>query len=162
MILTWNLDQWPNFTRETKQHQKSVMMTSCLPIVTPLLFFQFMTNLEQWKTYIFFNSNLLSYKNWKQNWKIFSTTALTPLLWVKIPYLAKNGVFCKKCWHQQNWGGFGTKWYISWNCICVCTYVCTFLFVFLFLFCFLITIRHIKSISNTFSKWIIDTVWWTQ
>ena len=31
------------------------------------------------KTYVFINSNLLSYKNWKQNWKI-SNTALTLLL----------------------------------------------------------------------------------
>ena len=34
------------------------------------------------KTYIFITSNLLSYKNWKQNWKI-SNTALTILLGVK-------------------------------------------------------------------------------
>ena len=35
------------------------------------------------KSYVFSNSNLLSYKNWKQNWKI-SNTALTILLWVKV------------------------------------------------------------------------------
>ena len=35
------------------------------------------------KTYIFINSNLLSYKNWKQNEKLFNT-ALTLLLWVKV------------------------------------------------------------------------------
>ena len=34
------------------------------------------------KTYIFITSNLVSYKNWKQNWKI-SNTALTILLGVK-------------------------------------------------------------------------------
>ena len=45
------------------------------------------------KTYIFINSNLLSYKNWKQNWKI-SNTALTVLLWVKVLFLSKkNAVF---------------------------------------------------------------------
>ena len=41
------------------------------------------------KTYIFFNSNLLSYRNWKQNWKI-SNTALTMLLWVKVLLLPEN------------------------------------------------------------------------
>ena len=35
------------------------------------------------KTYIFISSNCLSYKNWKQNWKI-SSKALTLLLWVKV------------------------------------------------------------------------------
>ena len=35
------------------------------------------------KTYIFINSNLLLYKNWKQNEKLFNT-ALTLLLWVKV------------------------------------------------------------------------------
>ena len=35
------------------------------------------------KTYIFIESNLLFYKNWKQNWKI-SNTALTLLLWVNV------------------------------------------------------------------------------
>ena len=39
------------------------------------------------KTYIFINSNLLSYKSWKQNMKT-SNTALTLLLWVK--FLPKN------------------------------------------------------------------------
>ena len=45
-----------------------------------------------YKTYIFINSNLLSYKKWKQTWKI-SYTALTLLLWVLFP---KNAFFCKK------------------------------------------------------------------
>ena len=35
------------------------------------------------KTYIFISNNFLSYKNWKQNWKI-PNTALTLLLWVKV------------------------------------------------------------------------------
>ena len=33
--------------RETKQDLKSLTMTSCQKIVTPLSFFQFTTNLEQ-------------------------------------------------------------------------------------------------------------------
>ena len=40
-------------------------------------------------TYIFFNSNLLSYRNWKQDWKI-SNTAVTILLWVKVLLLPEN------------------------------------------------------------------------
>ena len=35
------------------------------------------------KTYVFINNNLLSYKNWKENWKI-SNTGLTLLLWAKV------------------------------------------------------------------------------
>ena len=47
MILTWNLDQYWNLTREIKQCQKNLAMTSCQQIVTSLVFFQFMANLEQ-------------------------------------------------------------------------------------------------------------------
>ena len=35
------------------------------------------------KTYVFINNNLLSYKTWKENWKI-SNTGLTLLLWAKV------------------------------------------------------------------------------
>ena len=47
------------------------------------------------KTYNFINSNLLSYKNWKQNWKI-SNTVLTLLLWVKVLFWPKNSDFLQK------------------------------------------------------------------
>ena len=47
------------------------------------------------KTYIFVSRNLLSYKNWKQNYKIFNTT-LTLLLWVKVLFLPKNAEFLQK------------------------------------------------------------------
>ena len=79
-------------------------MMSCQKIVTSLLFFQFMANLKQsgngildtvCKTYIFINSNLLSYKNWKQNSKI-SNTALALTLWVKILFSPKNTDFLQK------------------------------------------------------------------
>ena len=46
------------------------------------------------KSYVFSNSNLISYKNWKQNLKI-SNTALTLLLWVKVLFWIKNASFCK-------------------------------------------------------------------
>ena len=47
------------------------------------------------KIYIFINSNILSYKNWKQNWKI-SKTALILLLRVKVLFLTKNADFFPK------------------------------------------------------------------
>ena len=46
------------------------------------------------KTYIFINSNLLSYKNWKQNQKIVNI-AFIPLLLVKVLYLPKNADISK-------------------------------------------------------------------
>ena len=48
-----------------------------------------------YNTYIFINSNLLSYKTWKQNLKI-STTALKPFLWVKVLFLLKNADFLQE------------------------------------------------------------------
>ena len=48
-----------------------------------------------YKTYIFINNNLLSYKNWKQNYKI-SNTALILLHWVKVLFLPKNADFLQK------------------------------------------------------------------
>ena len=47
------------------------------------------------KTYIFINSNLLSYKNWKQNKKI-SNGSLILLLWVKVLFFRKNDDILEK------------------------------------------------------------------
>ena len=47
------------------------------------------------KTYIFIRNNLLSYKIWKQNWKI-SNIALTLLLWVKVLFSPKNAVLLQE------------------------------------------------------------------
>ena len=47
------------------------------------------------KTYILINSNLLSYKNWKQNLKVFNT-ALTLFLWVKVLFWPKNSAFLQR------------------------------------------------------------------
>ena len=47
------------------------------------------------KIFIFINSNLLSYKNWKQNSKI-SNTALIQLLWINVLFLTNMPIFCKK------------------------------------------------------------------
>ena len=81
------------------------------------------------KTYAFINGNLLSYKNWQQNLKIFNK-ALTLLLWEKVLFLVKNGAFLRK-----NADISRTKWalvlkkYIFWNYICVCTYVLSLKFL---------------------------------
>ena len=54
------------------------------------------------KTYVFINSNPLSYKNWKQNLKI-SNTAPILLLWLNVLFLLKNADCLQiKCWHQQS------------------------------------------------------------
>ena len=62
--------------KENKRKSKNATMTLCQNIVTFFQFFQFTANLEQsgsrfrrivCEAYIFINSNLLSYKNCKQN-----------------------------------------------------------------------------------------------
>ena len=77
------------------------------------------------KTYIFINSNLLSYENWKQLKNLEHSSNITAL--------SKNSNFAKKCWffakkywHQENILGLGSKEYIFWNYICLCTYVPNF------------------------------------
>ena len=55
-----------------------------------------------YEVYIFIKSNLLSYKSWKQNWKL-SNRALMLLIWVKVLFFLENVDFLlKKSWHQQN------------------------------------------------------------
>ena len=54
------------------------------------------------KTYIF--TNLLSYKNWKQNYKFFNTT-LTLLLWVNVLFLPKNADILQKMLTSANLRG---------------------------------------------------------
>ena len=103
MILTWNLDKQLNLTREMRQRQKKidndVMSLNCDIIV----FFRFMANLQSsrsrildaWSIKSFINSNLLSYKTWKQNLQI-SNTAFILLLRVKVLFLPKNAGFLQK------------------------------------------------------------------
>ena len=61
------------------------------------------------KTYIFINSNFLSYKNWKQNQKT-SNTFITLLFWVKVIFWPKHADSLQKMltsaklrrlWHQK-------------------------------------------------------------
>ena len=63
--------------KRNKTASKKLTLTSCRKIVTSLSFFGFLTNSEQSgvripdtesaKGYVFSNSSLFSYKNWKQN-----------------------------------------------------------------------------------------------
>ena len=66
-------------------------------------FFGFLANLEQSEGWIpdtesaeimFSVTVTLSYKNWKQNYKVFNT-ALTLLLWVNANFLQKNADISK-------------------------------------------------------------------
>ena len=91
-------------TKETQPCQKMLMMTSYWKIVMPFLFFWFTANLEQSKSWIleawsvrhtFINCNLLSYKNWNQNYKI-SNTAFILLLWVKVLFFKQMLILQKK------------------------------------------------------------------
>ena len=52
MTLTWNLDQYLNLTKETRQGQKDLPMTPCQQIVTALCFSQNMADLEKKKAEI--------------------------------------------------------------------------------------------------------------
>ena len=90
-------------TKLGKRNKTLKKMTSCHQIVTSLSFFPFILNLQQpwsWsgrtvcKTYISITNNLLSYKIWKQKWKISNTT-LTLSLWVKELFFPEMLIFCK-------------------------------------------------------------------
>ena len=74
MILTWNLDQQLNLTKEPwKKKNDDVISAHCYIIVIFPIYGQFGAIRKPdsrrmvCKTYIFNNSNLLSNKNWKQN-----------------------------------------------------------------------------------------------
>ena len=105
-------------TTEPKQFQNILTMSLCPQLVTELSFFSIYGQFGAIRkpdsrsifcqTYIFFNSNLLSYKSSKQNKKIFNTTLIL-LLWLNVLYLQK------KCCHKQNTESFGLKMYIFWK-----------------------------------------------
>ena len=79
IILAWNMDQSLNLTREKKQRQKNkiiITMISCPKSDVITIFsiygqFGIIQKLDSrhivCKTYIFINSNVLSYRDWKQN-----------------------------------------------------------------------------------------------
>ena len=79
-----------------KKFDDNLMLENCDVIVIFLIYGQFGTTWKPdsrrigCKTNIFINSSLLSYKNWKQIWKIFNR-ALTLLL-------SNDTIFPKKSW----------------------------------------------------------------
>ena len=84
--------------KKNKTTSKKLAMKSCLQIVTSWSFLsvydqfwaiQKLDSGHRVSNYLFVYGNLLSNKNWKQNWKI-SKAALT-LIFLQ-----------KKCWHKQN------------------------------------------------------------
>ena len=107
IILTWILNQYLNLTKETKQRQKIGRWCRIGKLWRHCHFYNLWiygqfgairnpdSGCTVCKLYIFINSNLLSYKNWKQN-QNFSYTALTLLLWVKVLLWPKNADFLQK------------------------------------------------------------------
>ena len=85
----------------SKKLDDDVMLENCDVIVIFPIYAQFGairksdSGRTACKTYTFDSGNLLSYKNWKQNYKIFNTT-LTLLLWVKVLFFPKNAEFLQK------------------------------------------------------------------
>ena len=102
MIMTWNLDQQLSVT---KQRQKKSTMMSCRKNLTSLPFF----SIYGWfgairkpdsgcivcETYIFINSNLLSYKNWNKT-KTFLTQLSHYSFEQKCYFGQKTLILCSK------------------------------------------------------------------
>ena len=92
-------------TRGIKQRQKNLAMTSCKENCDIIVIFPVYGQFGAigtpdsgrivCKVYIFFNSNFVLYKNWKQNWKI-KNAALTLLIWVKVLFCPKNADLLQK------------------------------------------------------------------
>ena len=90
-------------TRETKQSQKNLTITSCKKIVTSLPFFRFMTNLKQCGSRIpnaksvkvIFSLTVTSYLTKTENItkKPLTQLSLTLLLWVKVLLMPENAYF---------------------------------------------------------------------
>ena len=86
---------------------KNLTMTSCRQTATSLSFFRFMTNLElsgsrirDALSVIFPFSLMVTFYLTKTESRTKDLQlALILLLWVKLLFLPKNDVFCKKCWH---------------------------------------------------------------
>ena len=93
-----------------------------------LSFFQFMANLEQsgsrildaWSVILTFSLIAIFHRTEVEDRikKIYNT-ALILLIWVKVPFLSRNGDFLQKKYDIS-------KGYIFWNYIWVCTYVPNF------------------------------------
>ena len=78
-----------------------VLYQNCVVIVILWIYGQFGaiwksgSGRKVYKNYIFINSNLLSYKNWKQNYRI-SNAALILILWVNVLFFTKNADFLQR------------------------------------------------------------------
>ena len=113
----------------SKKYDHNVTSTNCDVIVIFPIYGQFGAIRKPdsgcmiCKTYIFINSNFLSYINWKHNKKICNTT-LTLLLWVKVLYLLKNIDFLQKNADiSKNKKALVLKGIFSWTTyVCVLTY----------------------------------------
>ena len=100
MILTWIFGIQLNLTRETKNCQTTVVTTSCQQIVTPLLFCQFMANLEQLEA-------RFQMQSIKPTFSIIVIFCLTKTEKKKLKNLqhsshtlalSKGTIFTRKCW----------------------------------------------------------------
>ena len=136
MILTWNLDQLLNLTRETRQSEKDLTMTSCNN------FFLFIANLQPsgpsgsripdaCSVELIFSLLITFYLTKSENRTKTSLTQLScycfELRWF---FSRKLLIFLqRKRWHQQNEGDLDTKKYIFWDYLNACTYVPNFKFL---------------------------------
>ena len=93
----------PNKRNKTtlKEFDDNVMSRNCDVIVIFSFYDQFGairkpdSGCRVCKGYVFIKSNLLSYKNWKHNYKSSKTAAIL-LLWVKVLFFPKNADFLKR------------------------------------------------------------------
>ena len=124
MTLTWDFNQYLNFTKETKQRQKNRRWRNVgdLSDLWPIWSNSeagFRTHSVKLKISIivtFYLKTLKTENRTKKN----SNTILTLLLWLKVLYFfLKNAVFCKKNADISKSGGSCTKRYIFWNYMCV-------------------------------------------
>ena len=100
-ILTWNLDQYLNLTREIKPRQKILTITLCQEIATSLSFFGFLANLVQ------SGGRIPDTEYAKVMFSVIVTfcfiktenrtkKSFTLLLWVKVLFGTKNAIFLLK------------------------------------------------------------------
>ena len=135
MIFTWNLDQQLNMTTETKHRQKNLKMTSFWQILTSLLFFRFMPDLEPSKSRIqdaqfvkltFLLTVTFYFAKTQSRTKKYGSLNIALS---KGTVFAKKRCFLEKMLTSAKSRGLGTKRHISWDYICVCIYVPDFKFL---------------------------------
>ena len=128
MILTWNLDQQLNLTRETKQRQKNLTMASCQQVVMSLSFIKFLDNLEQsgsrisdaYSVKLIFSLKVTFYLTKTGSRTKKSLAQLSIIALNKSTIFAKIAIFLQKMLTLAKLIGPCSKRYISCNYICVC------------------------------------------